>query len=87
MAKALITTVPFGVNNRLPLDLLENAGVEYLINPHKKKLVEVYTYYENGKLQSKTSYKNKRRNGPYVEYYENDKKLKQGQFKNGKFVE
>ena len=40
MAKALITTVPFGVNNRLPLDLLENAGVEYLINPHKKKLVE-----------------------------------------------
>ena len=39
MAKALITTVPFGVKNRLPLDLLENAGVEYLINPHKKKLV------------------------------------------------
>ena len=40
MAKALITTVPFGMNNRLPLDLLENAGVEYFINPHKKKLVE-----------------------------------------------
>ena len=40
MAKALITTVPFGVNNRIPLDLLEEAGIEYLINPHKKKLDE-----------------------------------------------
>jgi D-3-phosphoglycerate dehydrogenase / 2-oxoglutarate reductase len=40
MAKALITTVPFGQNNRLPLDLLENAGIEYLINPYDKKLTE-----------------------------------------------
>ena len=40
MAKALITTVPFGVHNRLPLDLLEKAGIEYLINPYKKKLTE-----------------------------------------------
>jgi D-3-phosphoglycerate dehydrogenase / 2-oxoglutarate reductase len=40
MAKALITTVPFGENNRLPLELLEKAEIEYLINPHKKKLTE-----------------------------------------------
>ena len=40
MAKVLITTVPFGKNNRFPLDLLENAGIEYLINPHNKKLTE-----------------------------------------------
>ena len=40
MAKGLITTAPFGVHNRLPLDLLEKAGIEYLINPYKKKLTE-----------------------------------------------
>ncbi len=40
MPKALITTVPFGDKNRLPLELLENAGIEYLINPHNKKLTE-----------------------------------------------
>jgi D-3-phosphoglycerate dehydrogenase len=40
MKKVLITTVPFGDKNRLPLELLESAGVEYLINPLKKKLTE-----------------------------------------------
>jgi D-3-phosphoglycerate dehydrogenase / 2-oxoglutarate reductase len=40
MPKALITTVPFGDKNRLPLELLENAGIEYLINPLNKKLTE-----------------------------------------------
>lgn len=40
IAKALITTVPFGDKNRLPLELLENAGIEYLINPLNKKLTE-----------------------------------------------
>jgi D-3-phosphoglycerate dehydrogenase len=40
MAKVFISTVPFGENNPLPLELLENAGIEYLINPHKKKLTE-----------------------------------------------
>lgn len=40
MAKVLITTVPFGEKNRLPLDLLENAGIEYLVNPYNKKLTE-----------------------------------------------
>jgi len=40
MAKILITTVPFGENNPLPLDLLKNAQIEYLINPHNKKLTE-----------------------------------------------
>ncbi len=38
--KALITTVPFGDKNRLPLELLESAGIEYLINPLNKKLTE-----------------------------------------------
>jgi D-3-phosphoglycerate dehydrogenase / 2-oxoglutarate reductase len=40
MAKVLITTVPFGEKNRLPLKLLENAKIEYLINPYNKKLTE-----------------------------------------------
>lgn len=38
--KVLITTVPFGDKNRLPLELLEDAGIEYLINPLGKKLTE-----------------------------------------------
>jgi D-3-phosphoglycerate dehydrogenase len=40
MAKALITTVPFGEKNRLPLELLENSAIEYVINPLNKKLTE-----------------------------------------------
>ena len=40
MPKALITTVPFADKNRLPLELLENAGIGYLINPLGKKLTE-----------------------------------------------
>ena len=40
MSKALITTVPFGDKNRLPFELLKNAGIDYLINPHNKKLTE-----------------------------------------------
>jgi D-3-phosphoglycerate dehydrogenase / 2-oxoglutarate reductase len=40
MPKILITTVPFGENNRLPLDLLESSEIEYLINPYNKKLTE-----------------------------------------------
>ena len=38
--KALITTVPFGDKNSLPLELLENAGIEYVINPINMKLTE-----------------------------------------------
>jgi D-3-phosphoglycerate dehydrogenase / 2-oxoglutarate reductase len=40
MAKVLITTVPFGEKKRLPLDLLEKAGVKYVINPYNTKLTE-----------------------------------------------
>lgn len=40
MPKALITTVPFGDKNRLPLEQLESAGVEYLINPIGRRLKE-----------------------------------------------
>jgi len=40
MAKALITTIPFGDKNKYPLDHLKSAGVEYLINPLNKKLTE-----------------------------------------------
>jgi len=40
MFRVLITTVPFGTRNRLPLELLESAGIEYLINPLNKKLTE-----------------------------------------------
>jgi len=40
MPKVLITTVPFASKNRRPLELLENARIEYLINPLNKKLRE-----------------------------------------------
>jgi D-3-phosphoglycerate dehydrogenase / 2-oxoglutarate reductase len=40
MPKALITTVPFADKNHQPLDLLNNAGIDYLINPLNKKLTE-----------------------------------------------
>ena len=38
--KALITTIPFGEQNKLPLDLLDASGVDYLINPYNKRLTE-----------------------------------------------
>ena len=40
MPKVLITTVPFGDKNRLPIDLLEASGVEYSINSLGRKLKE-----------------------------------------------
>jgi D-3-phosphoglycerate dehydrogenase / 2-oxoglutarate reductase len=40
MNKVLITTVPFASKNRSPLDLLDAANIEYLINPINKKLTE-----------------------------------------------
>ena len=40
MPKALITTVPFANKNRQPLDSLEQAGIDYLINPLGRKLKE-----------------------------------------------
>lgn len=40
MPKALITTVPFGEKNRLPLEQLEAAGIDYVMNPIGRKLKE-----------------------------------------------
>ena len=40
MPKALITTVPFGEKNRLPFELLENANIDYLVNPLNRKITE-----------------------------------------------
>lgn len=40
MPKTLITTVPFADMNRLPIELLEGAGIDYLINPIGRKLKE-----------------------------------------------
>ncbi len=40
MSKVLITTVPFAERNRLPLEQLEAAGIEYVINPIGRKLKE-----------------------------------------------
>ena len=38
MSKVLITTVPFADKNKLPIELLESAGIEYTINPLGRKL-------------------------------------------------
>ena len=40
MNKVLITTVPFGDKDRLPLELLESSNIDYVINPLAKKLTE-----------------------------------------------
>jgi D-3-phosphoglycerate dehydrogenase / 2-oxoglutarate reductase len=40
MSKVLITTVPFGDKNRLPIEQLEAADIKYLINPLCRKLKE-----------------------------------------------
>ena len=60
-----------------PIDFYQNGQIKkakhFNSDNDKKELIEVLSYYKNGKLQSKTSYKNKRRNGPYIEYYQNDK--------------
>jgi len=40
MPKVLVTTVPFAVKNRLPIELLEGAGIEFFINPLGRKLQE-----------------------------------------------
>ncbi len=32
--------MPFGDKNRLPLELMENAGIEFQINPFNKKITE-----------------------------------------------
>ena len=38
MRKVLITTVPFAKANRLPIEILKAAGIEFVINPLDKKL-------------------------------------------------
>ncbi|CAM8361160.1 SerA Phosphoglycerate dehydrogenase and related dehydrogenases [Candidatus Methylopumilus universalis] len=40
MPKVLISTTPFGDKNRLPIEQLEAAGIEYFINPLGRKLNE-----------------------------------------------
>jgi len=40
MARVLITTVPFGEHNRLPLEMLEGVGADYLVNPLGRRLKE-----------------------------------------------
>tara|TARA_Y100000589_G_scaffold331811_1_gene387203 strand:+ start:82 stop:1068 length:987 start_codon:yes stop_codon:yes gene_type:complete len=40
MNKSLITTVPFGSQNRFPLEILEANNIEYIINPFNTKLKE-----------------------------------------------
>lgn len=40
MPKVLITTVPFAEKNRLPIEQLNAAGIEYLINPLGRKIKE-----------------------------------------------
>ena len=40
MTRVLVTTVPFASENKLPLDLLESRGIEYVINPLNRKLKE-----------------------------------------------
>ena len=38
--RVLITTIPFGEIDRRPLDLLEQAGLDYMVNPIGRKLNE-----------------------------------------------
>ena len=38
--KVFITTIPFGDKNKLPLEMFDTYGIEYLINPLGKKPTE-----------------------------------------------
>jgi D-3-phosphoglycerate dehydrogenase len=38
--RVLVTAVPFAGHDRRPLELLERAGIDYLLNPHNCKLTE-----------------------------------------------
>ena len=38
--KVFITTIPFGDKNKLPLEMLDTCGIEYLINPLGRKPTE-----------------------------------------------
>lgn len=40
MAKAFITTVPFGTVSKKPIELLDEAGIEWQINPLGKKMTD-----------------------------------------------
>ena len=40
MIRALITTVPFGQVDPVSLSLLDEAGVEYVVNPIGRRLTE-----------------------------------------------
>ena len=40
MPKVLITTIPFADKDRLPLEMLENSNIDYIINPLGRKLTE-----------------------------------------------
>ena len=40
MPRVLITTVPFADRDRRPIELLESANIEYLVNPLGRKLQE-----------------------------------------------
>jgi len=40
VARVLITSVPFALHNRLPLDLLEGVGVDFVINSIGRRMTE-----------------------------------------------
>lgn len=40
MSRILITTVPFADRNRFPLEMLDANGMDYRLNPFKRKLTE-----------------------------------------------
>ena len=40
MSKVLITTVPFASKDKGPQKMLDQAGIDYQINPLNKKLTE-----------------------------------------------
>jgi D-3-phosphoglycerate dehydrogenase / 2-oxoglutarate reductase len=40
MKKVLITTIPFGARDKMPLELLDDNNIEYTINPYKRKIKE-----------------------------------------------
>ena len=42
--KVWITTIPFGEKNPLPIEQLEAAGIEYLVNPLNRKLNDGYRF-------------------------------------------
>lgn len=78
MLLALIFTIILISCNKsvIPSDLESKNGIMYEKNTTLKYTGKVTEYFRDGKVKSKKKYKNGRKNGNWILYEKNNKKLK-----------